>query len=308
MGTSHHRLTLQFLMGSIASCSAVTVSNPFEVVKTRLQLQGKLQRQGVYLKSYRGMFHGFYMIITKEGIRGIQKGLFLAYPYTITMNGTRLGLYDSLKTLQSHWTGLEKSHLVVGMLSGAMAGAIGSVFANPFYVAKTRLQCQSEYLPVGHQHKYSGPWQALVGVGKEEGVGGYFRGLQAATIRIIVASSVQLSSYDKAKTILVNNVGLKENFPTFCIAACISSTFMTVALNPFDIILTRLQNQPVLANGKGVLYKGWIDCAWKMAKTEGFYGFYKGTLPHYGRLAPHTIVLLGVFEKVKQIFDFYDVK
>jgi len=80
MGTSHHSLHLQFLMGCIASCSAVTVSNPFEVVKTRLQLQGELQRQGVYVKSYRGMFHGLYVIFVNEGIRGIQKGLFFGIP------------------------------------------------------------------------------------------------------------------------------------------------------------------------------------------------------------------------------------
>jgi len=46
----------------------------------------------------------------------------------------------------------------------------------------------------------------------------------------------------------------------------------------------------------------------KIAKTEGFNGFYKGTLPHYARLAPHTILLLGVFEKVKQVFDNYGIK
>jgi hypothetical protein len=32
--------------GALACCGAVTVSNPMEVVKTRLQLQGELQKAG----------------------------------------------------------------------------------------------------------------------------------------------------------------------------------------------------------------------------------------------------------------------
>jgi solute carrier family 25 protein 34/35 len=35
-------------IAALASCGAVTVSNPMEVIKTRLQLQGELQKRGVY--------------------------------------------------------------------------------------------------------------------------------------------------------------------------------------------------------------------------------------------------------------------
>jgi solute carrier family 25 protein 34/35 len=279
----------------------VTFSNPFEVVKIRLQLQGELQRQGVYVKSYKGLLNGFSVIFANEGIRGIQKGLTLAYPYTITMNGTRLGSYDTCKNFVSDFTGIQKTDLRVGMFSGATTGAIGSLLANPFYVAKTRLQCQSEFLPVGYQHHYKNGLNALVSVWKDEGVSGYFRGAQAAIIRMIMASAVQLGTYDKAKELVVKHFHMREALPAFCIAACISSVLMTIVLNPFDVVLTRLQNQPII-EGKGTYYKGWFDCIFKIAKIEGLYGFYKGTITHYARLAPHTVLLLVVFDKVKQIF------
>jgi len=95
MGTSTQQslsLPIQFIVACISSCTAVTFSNPFEVVKIRLQLQGELQRQGVYVKSYKGLLNGFSVIFANEGIRGIQKGLTLAYPYTITMNWYPIGL------------------------------------------------------------------------------------------------------------------------------------------------------------------------------------------------------------------------
>lgn len=69
------KLWAQFMQGSLASCGAVTVSNPFDLVKTRLQIQGELMRSGVYVKAYRGMFHVLLETVKREGlgIRGLQK-------------------------------------------------------------------------------------------------------------------------------------------------------------------------------------------------------------------------------------------
>jgi len=307
MGDSQHSLFAQFIFGVIASCTAVTFSNPFEVVKTRLQLQGELQRRGVYVKAYRGMLHGFIMIIKNDGILGLQKGLLLAYPYTITMNGIRLGLYATVKNKASEITGFGKSNVLLTMISGFTAGFVGSVLANPFYVAKTRLQSHSELLPVGYQHGYSGPIDSLYQIYKEEGLMGYTRGLQAAIIRTGVASAVQLATYDKVKMTVINHFDMKDDFLTFVFSSFISSISLTLSLNPFDVVLTRLQNQEV-KNGKGLYYKGWFDCVVKIVQTEGFHGFYKGTLPHYARLAPHTIILLGVFESVKKLATDYNIK
>lgn len=68
-------LFAQFLQGSLASCGAVTVSNPFELIKTRLQIQGELKRQGVYVPAYRGMLHAMVETIKREGlgVTGLQK-------------------------------------------------------------------------------------------------------------------------------------------------------------------------------------------------------------------------------------------
>ena len=66
-----------FLLGSIAACGAVTVTNPFDVVKTRLVLQGQMDRSAVLL--YRGPLHAFASIFREEGPRALMKGLAPAY-------------------------------------------------------------------------------------------------------------------------------------------------------------------------------------------------------------------------------------
>jgi solute carrier family 25 protein 34/35 len=78
-----------FLLGSLAGCVAVscvilchqlsdhlqvTFSNPAEVAKTRLQLQGELVKGGGE-KVYRNVFDVFAKTWRNEGIRGVQRGL-----------------------------------------------------------------------------------------------------------------------------------------------------------------------------------------------------------------------------------------
>jgi hypothetical protein len=59
-----------FTAGALAACGAVTVTNPMEVVKTRLQLQGELAAKGQVKKVYTGVFQALRIIAMNEGIKG----------------------------------------------------------------------------------------------------------------------------------------------------------------------------------------------------------------------------------------------
>ena len=67
MAKSNASLAQNIFQGGLASCMAVTVSNPLEVVKIRLQLQGELERRGHFVKHYNGVGHGLYTIARQEG-------------------------------------------------------------------------------------------------------------------------------------------------------------------------------------------------------------------------------------------------
>lgn len=57
------------------------------------------------------------------------------------------------------------------------------------------------------------------------------------------------------------------------------------------------------SNGKGLLYKNIIDCFVKTFRAEGFKGFYKGFIPNYWRIAPHTILNLTFWEQLKKWYE-----
>lgn len=85
-----------------------------------------------------------------------------------------------------------------------------------------------------------------------------------------------------------------------------SSILLVLAVNPLDVVLTRQQNQKY-EGGRGTLYTGWLDCVMKIARTEGFGGFYKGILPHYARLAPQTILIFLLLEQARKYFAIYHI-
>lgn len=57
--------------------------------------------------------------------------------------------------------------------------------------------------------------------------------------------------------------------------------------------------------GKGFLYSNFFDCFAKTLRIEGVRGLYKGFVPNYWRLAPHTILNLTFWEQFKKLNRIY---
>ncbi|KAI7825723.1 mitochondrial oxaloacetate transport protein [Gamsiella multidivaricata] len=280
-----------FIAAGIAACGAVTITNPAEVIKTRLQLQGELVRQAPgTARIYTNFGQAFVHIAKYEGIRGLQRGLGCAYMYQILMNGTRLGLYDPIKhSIHSLFkTDPGTNNSFVNIVAGGTGGLLSAALASPLFLIKTRLQSYSshEASRVGHQHYYKHTFDGLRHVFKTEGVRGLYRGVDASMMRTGVGSSVQLPLYDVVKQNMIRVGGLENGALCHALSSLVSGFFLALAMNPFDIIATRMYNQapdPVTGRG-GMLYKSPIDCALKTVRTEGVKALYKGFTAHYLRI------------------------
>lgn len=121
---------LDFSLGALACCGACVVTNPLEVVKTRLQLQGELQARGSYQRHYRGVLQALWVVGSTDGLRGLQKGLTAALLYQGLMNGVRLGFYSYTEA-----AGLTDAP-GGSLIAGAAAGALGAFIASPAYLVR----------------------------------------------------------------------------------------------------------------------------------------------------------------------------
>ncbi|CCM04472.1 uncharacterized protein FIBRA_06652 [Fibroporia radiculosa] len=236
-----------FACGGLAACVAVTITNPAEVAKTRLQLQGELAKDGG-VKVYRNTFDVLGKSWRHEGIRGVQRGL------------------------------------------GPAA--------------------YSSSLPVGTQRYYKNAFHALRSVYREEGLRGMIRGVDAAVLRTAMGSTVQLPVYNWTKNHLIEHDLLPANsIWTFLASSSVSGMCVLAAMQPADTALTRMYNQPTrrLPDGKvvGTLYRHPIDCLWKTLRTEGFFGWYKGSFAHFIRIMPHTVVTLTANDIIIGLYKRY---
>ncbi|KAI7886275.1 mitochondrial carrier [Lichtheimia hyalospora FSU 10163] len=280
-----------FTIGGLAACGAVTFTNPLEVVKTRLQLQGELVRAGALSASarpYHNSLQALQVILKHEGIRGIQRGLGVAYVYQICLNGSRIGLYEPVQNAAVNLFNIQSKQgmLASGVFAGAVSGVTGALLGSPLYLIKTRQQSYSPvFKQIGHQHEIDSAWNALSRIYRSEGLKGIYRGADAAMARAGVGSAVQMPTYMFGKEILVSRFGLPDSIATHFATSMFAGFLVSIAMNPFDVISTRMYNQGVdPVTGRGLLYSSPVDCFFKMTRTEGIRGLYKGFSAHYLRI------------------------
>nr|XP_034840716.1 solute carrier family 25 member 35-like isoform X1 [Maniola hyperantus] len=290
-------------MGGTSAMFATLFTNPIEVVKTRLQLQGELAARGKHAVFYKNVPHGLYVIARTEGIVALQNGLPAMLGFQFFLNTFRLGVYR-ISERRGLITVDGRTSVSRGALAAGVGGALGSIAGTPFFLVKTRLQAQATAaIAVGHQHKHSGTMSALAAIYRSEGVKGLFRGVGPQVPRGAVGSSSQMVSFAYAKEWLRDR-GVQAPLLLSFLGANLGGVVMTLCLNPFDVIATRLSNQPVDSNSRGKLYRGMTDCFLKMLRTEGASAFYKGTTANYLRLGPHTVLLLVCWDQLKILEEY----
>ncbi|KAL4069859.1 mitochondrial carrier domain-containing protein [Scleroderma yunnanense] len=264
-----------FVCGGIAACIAVTVSNPAEVAKTRMQLQGELAREGGQ-KVYKNALDVLAKTWRNEGIRGLQRGLSPAVRLTLStirIPGMTISSNEAGQRAEFPLDIVERFTFrpitdqipITSVVAAATSGAIGGITAalgNPLFLVKARMQAYSPALPVGTQHFYKNSFHALSTIWNAEKMPQSF-----------VLVWARLRNYQR-------------------------TTGRKISLSPMasypETALTRVYNQPTvkLPNGRlqGTLYRNPIDCLWKTFKAEGLFGWYKGSTAHFLRIAPHTFV------------------
>lgn len=153
----------EFVLAGLAACGAITLTNPIDVVKTRLQLQGELAAAGG--KAYTGIGQALLRISRKEGLRGLQRGLSAAYLLQFSNVGCRFGAYGSLKQLFGVKPGASATDSLSSMLLGAASGSLAAIVSNPFFLLKSRFQAAGSE-DVLHQHSHLSLRKAFCEIGQ----------------------------------------------------------------------------------------------------------------------------------------------
>jgi hypothetical protein len=129
--------------GFFADLAASVVYVPSEVLKTRLQLQGR--HNNPHFDSgynYRNMRDGFRQIVRLEGISALFHGYKATIFRDLPFSALQFAFYEKEQSMAKQWVGKRDIGLGLEILTAATAGGMAGVITCPMDVVKTRIQTQ----------------------------------------------------------------------------------------------------------------------------------------------------------------------
>ena len=173
------------------------------------------------------------------------------------------------------------------------SGFLGGIVGNPADILNVRMQNDAS-LPAAERRNYKHAIDGLIRMTREEGVASLFRGVWPNSTRAVLMTASQLASYDVFKRELLEQLHMKDNLVTHFTASFMAGFVATTVCSPVDVIKTRVMS----AQAK----EGIISLVTRITANEGFMWMFKGWVPSFVRLGPHTIATFMFLEQHKKIY------
>ena len=124
--------------GLVTGAFGIAVACPTDVVKIRLQAEGK--KAPGEPRKYKGSLDAYAKIVREEGVKGLYSGLGANMVRNSIMNAAELASYDQIKaSFLNLMPNVKPEDKRLHFVCGFSAGFIAVCFASPADVTKTRL-------------------------------------------------------------------------------------------------------------------------------------------------------------------------
>ncbi|KAJ2514788.1 Mitochondrial carrier protein ymc2 [Coemansia sp. RSA 1939] len=185
-----------YMAGAAAGVANSVVSGPVEHIRVRLQVQ----TAGASAQ-YSGPLDCIKLIYRGAGISGIYKGQIPTVIREFNGYGMYFLAYEALVQRKMAESGLARSELSSGLvcLYGAAAGFAMWLTSYPIDVVKSKLQTDGFS---AESRKYSGSIDCVRKIMKQEGVGGFFRGITPCILRAAPANAATFVGFEMAMRVL----------------------------------------------------------------------------------------------------------
>lgn len=286
---------------AIAGLSGMTawlVVHPGDVIKTRMQLESKKYTNDGDTVPSRNAVVIAQEMIKEEGASSLYGGLSAALARQATYTTLRLGLYD----IAMAWATAFADRNAFGKLAkagvklvvGAITGGIAALASCPIEVCLVRMQADGK-LPPNKRRNYRNILDALIRIGKEEGVKTYWTGVETTVIRAMVVSVTQVATYDQAKEALQDKF---KGSALHLAAGVIAAAVFCTASMPFDTVKTREQQA---SKCSGIKKLNPFRAINKLRKEEGLRALWNGFPPYLASKGILTVLLFIIKEKYTKL-------
>ncbi len=173
------------------------------------------------------------------------------------------------------------------------SGFLGGIAGNPADVLNVRMQHDMALTPE-RRRNYKNAVDGLIRMSREEGWRSLFRGVWPNSMRAVLMTSSQLASYDGFKRMLLEKANLEDDLTTHLTASFMAGFVATTVCSPVDVIKTRVMSAK---HNESLL-----ELLRKTIANEGVGWMFRGWVPSFVRLGPHTIATFLFLEQHKKFY------
>ncbi|KAK4412367.1 Mitochondrial uncoupling protein 2 [Sesamum alatum] len=180
----------KILAALLTGAIAIAVANPTDLVKVRLQAEGKLPVGAP--RRYGGALHAYYAIVSQEGVAALWTGLGPNIARNAIINAAELASYDHVKETILKIPGFTDNvltHVLAGLGAGFFAVCIGS----PVDVVKSRMMGDSVY---------KGTIDCFFKTLKTEGFFAFYKGFFPNFVRLGAWNVIMFLTFEQLKKFL----------------------------------------------------------------------------------------------------------
>jgi len=182
-----------------------------------------------------------------------------------------------------------------------ISGVGGAIAGNPADVVMVRMQADGK-LPIDQRRNYKHAFDGLARIVSGEGIATLWKASGPNMQRAMFMTAGQLASYDQAKQLLLQTGYFKDDMITYLIGSFFAAFVAAAITSPLDVVKTKMMNM------RNQEYSSNLDCYTKTFNGGGIRAFYKGFLPYYLRLGPHTIITFLALEQLSKLLDYIQGK
>ncbi|GMH37407.1 hypothetical protein BSKO_05280 [Bryopsis sp. KO-2023] len=275
----------EFMAGAFGGMLSVTVGQPLDTVKIRLQEKNSPHSTGAQVWKH---------MVSREGRLSVFKGM--AYPFctvalqtavTFLSFGVAMRLFPSKENMKP------EERYTQAFWSGMFSGAAQAFVVAPVDLLKIRLQLQRA---VPGNPGYVGAIEMLKKIIAKNGIRGMFRGQTITLIRDTPSLGVYFYLYHRTKDALdpPTPSGQSESPAAMFFAGGIAGVLSWLAVYPIDVVKSRIQCHDKAASP----YRGWVDCWRSIAKEEGHRTLWRGLTPTLQRAFLTNAAIFSGYEAI----------
>ncbi|XP_070295926.1 mitochondrial glutamate carrier 1 isoform X2 [Salvelinus sp. IW2-2015] len=298
-------LPAKLINGGIAGLIGVTCVFPIDLAKTRLQNQQNGSRL------YTSMSDCLIKTIQSEGYFGMYRGAAVNLTLVTPEKAIKLAANDFFRQHLSKDG--QKLTLLREMLAGCGAGTCQVIITTPMEMLKIQLQdagrieAQRKLMSQAAVGAPGGPvelgshtaMQLTRELLRSQGIAGLYKGLGATLLRDVPFSIIYFPLFANLNSLGGRGADGPAPFYVSFASGCIAGSTAAVAVNPVDVIKTRIQT--MTRGSQEDTYGGVTDCIRKILRQEGPSAFLKGAYCRALVIAPlfgiaQVVYFLGVGE------------